>query len=69
MPLAQLYDQHAVECERAAERTEDQGRRAMLLKLVIEWREAAQQLRATEDGARTSRRRERRLAKRESEAS
>jgi hypothetical protein len=49
--LAQLYDHHADECALAAERTDNPRHRAMLIKLIDEWRQAAQQLRATEDGA------------------
>jgi hypothetical protein len=57
MPLAELYDRHAEECDRAAEQGEDPGRRALLIKLAREWREAAQALRQSPqpnvDGART----------------
>jgi hypothetical protein len=49
--LAQLYDRHADECALAAERTDNPRHRTMLIKLIDEWRQAAQQLRATEDGA------------------
>jgi hypothetical protein len=49
--LAQLYDHHADECALAAERTDNPRHRAMLIKLIDEWRQAAQQLRATEDDA------------------
>jgi len=49
--LAQLYDHHADECALAAERTDNPRHRAMLIKLIDEWRQAAQLLRATEDGA------------------
>jgi hypothetical protein len=49
--LAQLYDHHADECALAAARTDNPRHRAMLIKLIDEWRQAAQQLRATEDGA------------------
>jgi hypothetical protein len=45
MPLARLYDLHAEECDRAAEEAEDPGRRALLINLAREWREAAQALR------------------------
>jgi hypothetical protein len=48
--LAQLYDHHADECALAAERTDNPRHRAMLIKLIDEWRQAAQLLRATEDG-------------------
>jgi hypothetical protein len=49
--LAQLYDQHADDCARSAEHTENPARRALLLKLANQWRHEAQQLRASEDGA------------------
>jgi hypothetical protein len=45
MPLARLYDQHAEECTRSAEQTEDAKRRALLLKLAAEWRRDADKLR------------------------
>jgi hypothetical protein len=45
MPLARLYDQHAEECARSAEQTENPGRRALLLKLAAEWRRDADKLR------------------------
>jgi hypothetical protein len=51
MPLGCLYDQHAEECARSAERTDNPARRALLLKVAEQWRHEAQQLRATEDGA------------------
>ena len=54
--LTQLYDLHAEECVRAAERTDNPRYRALLLKCVAEWREAAQALRQSSqpnaDGAR-----------------
>jgi hypothetical protein len=37
MPLARLYDQHATECARSAEKAEDPKRRALLLKIADEW--------------------------------
>ena len=43
--LARLYDRHAEDCARAAEQTDDPRHRAMLIKLVDEWRKAAQELR------------------------
>jgi hypothetical protein len=45
MPLTRLYDQHAEECVRSAEQTNNPGRRALLLKLADEWRRDAQKLR------------------------
>jgi hypothetical protein len=45
MSLAQLYEQHADDCERTAAKIEDPGRRALLLKLADLWRRDAQQLR------------------------
>jgi hypothetical protein len=44
MPLARLYEQHAVECTRAAEQGEDPNQRAMLLRIADEWRRDAQRL-------------------------
>jgi hypothetical protein len=49
--LAQLYDRHADDCVRSAETTDNPARRTLLLKAANQWRHAAQQLRATEDGA------------------
>jgi hypothetical protein len=43
--LASVYDRHAEDCARAAEQTNDPRQRAMLIKLVDEWRKAAQELR------------------------
>jgi hypothetical protein len=45
MSLARLYDQHAEDCARSAEHTEDAKRRALLLKLAAEWRRDANRLR------------------------
>ena len=45
MPLARLYDRHAEDCALAAEQTDDPRDRAMFIKLVDEWRKAAQELR------------------------
>ena len=54
--LAELYDLHAEECVRAAERTDNPRYRVLLLKCAAEWREAAQALRQSPepntDGAR-----------------
>ena len=47
--LARLYDFHAEDCARAAEQTDNPGRRAMLIKLVDEWRKAAQELRQPQE--------------------
>ena len=44
--LAQLYDHHAEDCLRSAEKIDNPGHRAMLLKAAAEWREDAQALRA-----------------------
>jgi hypothetical protein len=43
--LASVYDRHAEDCARSAEQTNNPRDRAMLIKLVDEWRKAAQQLR------------------------
>jgi hypothetical protein len=40
-----LYDLHAEECARAAEKTDDPKRREMLVKLAMQWRQEAQTLR------------------------
>jgi hypothetical protein len=45
MPFARLYDQHAEECFRSAEKAEDPKRRALLLQLADEWRRDADKLR------------------------
>jgi DNA primase len=47
--LARLYDRHAEDCARAAEQTDDPRARAMLIKLVDEWRKAAQELRQPQE--------------------
>jgi hypothetical protein len=52
VPLASLYEQHAEECARSAETTDNPARRALLLKLADQWRRDAQRLRQqTTDGA------------------
>ena len=52
MPLARLYEQHAEECARSAETTDNPARRALLLKLADQWRRDALRLRQqTTDGA------------------
>ena len=43
--LARLYDLHAEDCVRTAEKIANPGHRAMLLKTAVEWRQAAQALR------------------------
>jgi hypothetical protein len=43
--LARLYDLHAEDCIRTAEKIDNLGHRAMLLKAAAEWSKAAQQLR------------------------
>jgi hypothetical protein len=53
MPLACLYDQHAEECARSAESTDNPARRALLLKLADQWRQDAKRLR---EGAAKTRR-------------
>jgi hypothetical protein len=40
--LARLYDLHAEDCIRTAEKIDNPGHRAMLLKAAEEWRQAAQ---------------------------
>ena len=40
--LARLYDLHAEDCIRSAEKVDNPGHRAMLLKAAEEWRLAAQ---------------------------
>jgi len=40
--LAQLYDHHAEDCLRSAEKIDNPGHRAMLLKAAAEWRVAAE---------------------------
>jgi hypothetical protein len=42
---AQIYEDHAEDCIRAAARTVDPKRRDVLLDLAIKWREDAQALR------------------------
>jgi hypothetical protein len=54
MPLARLYEQHAEECARSAERTDNPAHRALFLKIADDWRRDAQRLRqqATEPATR-----------------
>jgi hypothetical protein len=40
--LARLYDRHAEDCVRTAEKIDNPNHRAMLLKAAAEWRKAAQ---------------------------
>jgi phosphoribosyl 1,2-cyclic phosphodiesterase len=40
--LARLYDLHAEDCIRTAEKIDNPSHRAMLLKAAAEWRQAAQ---------------------------
>jgi hypothetical protein len=40
--LARLYDLHAEDCVRTAEKVDNPSHRAMLLKAAEEWRKAAQ---------------------------
>jgi hypothetical protein len=40
--LARLYDLHAEDCARTAEKVDNPNHRAMLLKAAEEWRQAAQ---------------------------
>jgi len=40
--LARLYDLHAEDCVRTAEKIDNPGHRAMLLKAAAEWRVAAE---------------------------
>jgi hypothetical protein len=57
VPLASLYEQHAEECARSAETTDNPARRALLLKLTDQWRRDALRLRQqTTDGATQTRR-------------
>jgi hypothetical protein len=43
--LAQVYEDHAEDCIRAAARAEDPKHRDVLLDLVVKWRDDAQALR------------------------
>jgi hypothetical protein len=45
MPLARLYEEHAENCARSAETSEDPKRRALLLKMADDWRRDAERLR------------------------
>jgi hypothetical protein len=42
MDLARLYEHHAEDCARSAEKIDNPSHRAMLLKAAAEWRVAAQ---------------------------
>lgn len=46
--LAKVYEDHAEDCTRAAERTDDPLFRKMLLMLALQWRLAAQEEAATQ---------------------
>jgi hypothetical protein len=46
--LADLFEVHAEECIRSAERTDDPKHRDLLVKLASQWREDAQALRQGE---------------------
>jgi hypothetical protein len=48
--LAQVYEDHAADCTRAAEQTDDPGFRNMLLTLALQWRLAAQEEAAKQSG-------------------
>jgi hypothetical protein len=41
--LAQVYEDHAADCARAAEQTDDPVFRKMLLTLALQWRLAARE--------------------------
>jgi hypothetical protein len=43
--LAEVYEDHAEDCIRAAAKVEDPKRRDVLLDLAVKWREDAQALR------------------------
>ena len=45
--LAQVYEDHAADCTRTAEQTDDPVFRNMLLTLALQWRLAAQEEAAT----------------------
>jgi hypothetical protein len=46
--LAKVYEDHAEDCTRAAERTDDPLFRKMLLMLALQWRLAAQEEASTQ---------------------
>jgi hypothetical protein len=48
--LAQLYEDHAADCTRAAEQTDDPVFRKMLLILALQWRLAAQEEASAQSG-------------------
>jgi hypothetical protein len=56
--LAKVYEDHAEDCTRAAERTDDPLFRKMLLMLALQWRLAAQEEASSKSRATTSRRRD-----------
>jgi hypothetical protein len=49
--LAQVYEDHAADCTRAAEQTDDPVFREMLLTLALQWRLAAREEAATQSQA------------------
>jgi hypothetical protein len=46
--LAQVYEDHAADCTRAAEQTDDPVFREMLLTLALQWRLAVREEAATQ---------------------
>jgi hypothetical protein len=46
--LAQVYEDHAADCTRAAEQTDDPVFREMLLTLALQWRLAAREEASTQ---------------------
>ena len=49
--LAQVYENHAEECLRAAAKADDPRQRALMLKLASAWREDSEALRRVAEGA------------------
>jgi hypothetical protein len=49
--LPQVYEDHAADCTRAAEQTDDPGFRKMLLTLALQWKLAAQEEAAKKSNA------------------
>ena len=49
--LAQVYENQAEECLRAAAKADDPKQRALMLKLASAWREDAEALRRVAEGA------------------
>ena len=65
--LAQLYENHAEECLRAAAKADDPQQRALMLKLAAAWREDAEALKRGQELQPASSRRKAKALRRSAE--